>query len=156
MTPVEFGDDRLPERFWEKVHIVPEASTYPGPCWIWNAALVWDGYGRFKWEKKTLRAHRFCYQTLVSDVPPELNMDHLCRVRSCVNPYHLEPVTVKENLLRGNTLNAEMAAKTHCLRGHPLSGINLYVVPKSGARACKECHRASQRRRSKERKEANS
>jgi hypothetical protein len=74
-----------------------------------------------------------------------LQIDHLCRVRHCVNPAHMEPVTPRENILRSPVaLAAINARKTHCPQGHPLSGANLYRTPQ-GFRACRECRRKSDR-----------
>jgi len=86
-------------------------------------------------------AHRFAYEYCMGAIPEGLQLDHLCRNTFCVRPEHLEPVSGKINLLRGNTINAANARKTHCIRGHPYSGDNLYIYEKTGARACKECMR---------------
>lgn len=72
-------------------------------------------------------------------IPEGLVIDHLCRNRGCVNPDHLEAVTQRENILRGEGLAAANARKTHCPKGHPYSGENLYVVPSSGRRQCRIC-----------------
>lgn len=81
----------LMERFWAKV------ERDPSGCWLWTASLADGGYGHFgRW-----KAHRYAYETLVEPVPHGLDLDHLCRVRHCVNPSHLEPVTRAENLRRG-------------------------------------------------------
>lgn len=113
--------------FWKKV-------DFSGDCWIWTAYCDRDGYGLFSTRFLKGRAARLAYLLLVGDLDPGLVMDHLCRNRSCVNPYHLEPVTNKVNCRRG-----EYAQRTHCKRaGHPLSGSNLYVNPR-GLRGCKRC-----------------
>lgn len=82
-------------RFWDKVNFTES-------CWLWEAATTDDGYGSF-WVSKKLRpgAHRYSYVFCVGDIPENLMLDHLCRVRNCINPDHLEPVTCKENTLRG-------------------------------------------------------
>jgi hypothetical protein len=70
-----------------------------------------------------------------------LTLDHLCRNKACVNPAHLEPVTNRENVLRGVGLSAENARKTHCKRGHPLSGDNVVVSKGGRKRRCVACER---------------
>ncbi len=129
-----------PDRFWSKVNKTES-------CWLWTASINPEGYGKF-WVagKGRLRAHRVAYELVVGPIPEGLQIDHLCRVRHCVNPSHLEPVTHRENLLRGIGIPAVNAKKTHCLRGHPFSGDNLYIEPKGGRR-CRECRRAVDRRR---------
>jgi hypothetical protein len=83
------------ERFWWKVH---KTTT----CWLWRAALDRHGYGLFHPHgTHTVLAHRWAYQSLIGPIPEELEIDHLCRVRHCVNPAHMEPVTCGENVRRG-------------------------------------------------------
>lgn len=125
-------------RFWKKVKKT-EA------CWIWTGATNGLGYGQF-WNQKQMGAHRWSYESLVGPIPPGLQLDHLCRNRSCVNPAHLEPVTQRENTLRGDTFQARNAAKTHCPRGHLLAGDNLRWSP-PGHRSCRECDNAKRRAR---------
>lgn len=140
-----FGDPRLPRRFWNKVTINNNTS-----CWEWTAARNKAGYGHV-WDgatRKGVRAHRLAYQHLVGAVPDGLELDHLCRVRHCVNPAHLEPVTTAENSRRSPLSEAVFArgvslqlSKTHCPKGHAYEGDNLIPLPKGG-RACRECKRA--------------
>lgn len=103
-------------------------------CWLWTGGKNTSGYGQCSVGRGTQVAHRIVYEALVGPIPNGLTLDHLCRVRHCVNPAHMEPVTKGENTRRGK------AAKTHCNRGHPLSGDNLVPLI-SGYRACKECAR---------------
>jgi len=84
-------------------------------------------------------AHRYLYEETVAKLPPEIQLDHLCRNRRCVNVNHLEPVTGAENRRRGESPVGINSRKTSCNHGHPLSGDNLYVY--SGHRCCKECRR---------------
>ena len=130
----------LYQRFWAKVN---KTDT----CWLWTACAS-HGYGRIKVGGgfgKMLQAHRVAYEMLVGPIPEGLHLDHLCRVTLCVNPNHLEPVTPRENILRGENHVAKRARQTECLRGHPLSGANLYTNSKGG-RACKICQNESNKR----------
>ena len=116
------------------------AATIPsGDCWEFQR-LDHAGYGRFWINGRSVRAHRWCFEFMVGEIPPGLFLDHLCRNRSCVNPDHLEPVTPRINTLRGETVPAANLWKTHCWRGHPLSGDNLRRDPR-GRRRCRACHR---------------
>lgn len=122
-----FGDSRLPERFWEKCEPEPNSG-----CWLWTAGCS-KGYGVYRIGEKTGQAYSHSYKTLIGPVPEGLELDHLCRTPCCVNPAHLEPVTHGVNLLRGNTINAKNATKTHCKRGH-----NNWRIRKTG-RYCRTC-----------------
>ena len=123
-------------------------------CWLWNGAINRDGYGQVfdRSKRKNRGAHRVIYEQLRGAIPEGLELDHTCRVRACVNPDHLEPVSHRENTLRGQTLVAAYAARTHCKSGHPLSGENL-CNSSERFRRCLECarisNRASYRRRVK-------
>ena len=129
---VRFGDPRLPQRFWDRV--MPTLDD----CWVWLGAVSHNGYGIFGC-KGNRRAHRHAYSALVGPVPADLDTDHLCRVRPCVNPAHIEPVTTRENTLRGDTIPAKNAAKTHCPQGHPLVDGNLcaWLLPWRSCLTCK-------------------
>lgn len=116
--------------FWSKVE---KTET----CWNWLAGKDKDGYGQFCFNHKGVRAHRFAYQITKGDIPKGLTIDHLCRNTSCVNPDHLEAVTIKINTLRGFSKSAINAQKTHCHRGHSLTGDNLYF--RCGSRMCRIC-----------------
>ena len=126
--------------FWAKVD-----KSDPEGCWLWTGALS-DGYGSFGIEgHRTKGAHRYAYETLVGPVPSGLQLDHLCRVRNCVNPDHLEPVTQRENLLRSEGAAARNARKTHCENGHPFDDENTSST--NGKRRCRACGRESEQRR---------
>ena len=123
-----------------------ESKYEPEPmsgCWLWTAA-TWRGYGAISFGGRDRRAHVVMYELLVGPVPPGLQLDHLCRVRSCVNPAHLQPVTNRENALRGISFSARNAAKKACVRGHPFDAVNTRVLP-SGWRSCKACNRKYKR-----------
>lgn len=122
------------ERFWAKV----EKSE---GCWTWAASCYSNGYGRFDYGL----AHRIAYELVVGEIPEGLDLDHLCRNRRCVNPAHLEPVTRRENLMRGRTLVAAKAGQTHCKHGHEFTEENTHIRP-NGTRSCRECSRIKYRR----------
>ena len=106
-----------------------------------------NGYGQYSEKEKVLLAHRASYISLVGAIPSNLELDHKCRVRCCVNPSHLEPVTRRENTIRGigpALLKKRQEAKTHCPQGHLYDEKNTYIGWK-GDRQCKECHRAATR-----------
>jgi hypothetical protein len=131
-----FGDERLPARFWSKV------SPSPDGCWRWTARIRPDGYGEMSVASGSRLAHRIAYVALMG-TPETDTLDHLCRNRWCVNPAHLEPVTRRENVLRGVALPAVRARQTHCKYGHPLSGDNLHLQPRGNSvqRYCITCRR---------------
>ena len=112
-------------------------------CWLWTGHVGPHGYARFD---GVAWAHRWSYEHFVGPIPVGLEIDHLCRNRSCVNPDHLEPVTRRENLLRGDTFASRNAAKTHCIHGHEFTPANTYVAA-GGGRYCRTCRAERERRR---------
>ena len=130
------------QRFHDKYVPVTESG-----CWLWLASVDEDGYGRFRSNGKMMKAHRFSYEFHNGTIPADRQLDHLCRVRSCVNPDHLEPVTSRTNILRGDTLAAMHAKKTHCKHGHELTPDNTYRPNENmNWRACRQCGRNRQMR----------
>lgn len=126
----------LKERFLPHIQIIDNG------CWNWTNGRDKEGYGFFCFNGKTMRAHRFIFQYYLNVENTSAVVDHICRNTSCVNPKHLEFVTVTENTLRGNNFSAINSRKTNCIHGHPLNGDNLYVKPK-GERQCRMCARIS-------------
>ena len=149
--PVRFkkghhGRRPLAERFWEKVD---KTDT----CWLWTAYRCPLGYGRINVTSGAAPqlAHRIAYELCVGPIPDGLELDHLCRVPSCVNPAHLEPVTRRENVLRGIAPAAQYARRTHCAKGHPFDDEN--TGWHGGGRRCKTCHRDDERERQRAKRE---
>ena len=129
-----------PEQFWSRV-------DKSADCWLWNGAKDKLGYGGLAFQGRRILAHRLAYELTIGQIPPGLELDHLCRNPSCVNPEHLEAVAHQVNTQRGNNrLNgANHKRKTHCPQGHPYNLFNTYV-DKRGHRSCRECGRANCRR----------
>lgn len=120
----------LPERMARR--IVESDSD----CWEWTGVLSHNGYGLVTVERRMRQVHRFVYELLSGPIPEGLQLDHLCRVRHCCNPEHLEPVTGAENIRRG------VEARTHCKQGHLYDEANTYMR-NDGARRCRKCHNAT-------------
>jgi len=134
------------DRFMEKVRKQSDG------CWIWTGCKVRLGYGRFRMSKQcnlTFSAHQVSWALFRGSVEGGKELDHLCRVPSCVNPDHLEPVPHRENILRGTGFAAVHARKINCNRGHPYSQENtIYYQGKSGImRRCRACITARERER---------
>lgn len=137
----------IEQRFWR--YVSPEPNT---GCWLWAGALGKMGYG-YLWsidKKGAVAAHRLSYTLVKGSIPDSLELDHLCRVRSCVNPEHLEPVTHRINMERG--VHFDFAAiqreRTHCPKGHAYDELNTYRhLHKDGywKRSCKICRGANKR-----------
>jgi hypothetical protein len=126
---------------------IAEAQKNPTPdgCWNWVWSRTRSGYGMVGSGGKVKRAHRVVYELLVGPIPDGLQIDHLCRNKSCVNPAHMEPVTHRVNTLRGTAMSAIHAAKTHCPTGHAYDDANTHVY--QGRRYCRACRVIRQRRK---------
>ena len=130
------------ERFWERVD-----RRGSDECWPWKGYVVISNegksrYGQFWNGERTVYAHRFAYELLVGPIPKGLTIDHVkargCTSTLCMNPAHMEPVTLKVNIMRSDSACAVHAKKTHCFRGHPFDDTNTYVRQKGG-RVCRIC-----------------
>jgi hypothetical protein len=144
--------------------ILRRARATKEGCWVWTGKKTPGGYGQIQAGGRgsgMAYVHRITYEIFVAPIRAGLRIDHTChtkalqdgtcaggvtcRHRACVNPSHLQAVTQRENLLRGNTGPAANAAKTHCIKGHPFSGPNL-ILRKSGVRECRTCANARRRK----------
>ena len=117
------------ENFWA-------GAIKTATCWIWTRAKTNKGYGRLTWNYEHWLAHRLAYTLTKGPIPDGLHLDHLCRAPACINPNHLEAVTMRENTMRGNNFTAIHARKTHCPRGHSYD-----VLLENGWRRCSSCYR---------------
>ena len=130
-------------RFMERVECVDLG------CWRWKGYILKTGYGSFG----SAPAHRVSYELFVGPIQPGYHIDHLCRTRACVNPYHLESVTQRENTLRSDSPNAIAVRTNRCKRGHELVNpvITSKTNPKKTGRACRVCVNAYNRKKWHER-----
>lgn len=119
----------IEQRFWEKV-------KKTGTCWLWLGCKI-TGYGQLRVARKNKPAHRISYEMHNGKIPKGLTIDHLCHIRHCVNPKHLEAVTQRENTMRSDNIVAVNARKTNCVRGHKFTPKNTYKW--NGKRCCREC-----------------
>jgi hypothetical protein len=156
-----FDTTRLPDRFWAKVNRegpIPTHAPHLGPCWIWTGSTVKRGYGHYRTggkkdggPRRMSFVHRVAYQALVGRIGDGLEVDHLCRVVACCNPAHLEPVTKRENVVRGAApvvTTARHAAVMRCPKGHPYDAANTIIEHRQGypCRTCRQCKNARRNR----------
>ena len=135
----------MPER---KVPLVAQKIAFDPGCWLWIASCKDNGYGQFNDGVRTWNAHRLVFQLAGGNVDQDQELDHLCRVRRCVNPAHLEPVTRAVNLRR------QFEVITHCPQGHEYSEANTYLW--RGFRHCRACRAARNKERAKNKRKADS
>jgi hypothetical protein len=114
-----------------------QVSIDENGCWLWQGAPGSTGYGVFYWRRKPISAHRVAYTIYKGEIPQGLEIDHLCRVRLCVNPEHLEAVTHQVNILRGETFAAKNARKAYCPHGHAYDAANTLRYRECNRQRCK-------------------
>jgi len=126
----------LIESLWQRFDRAPDG------CWVWNGSMMNEGYGVYGKRRRgeSNLAHRIMYEVMVGPIPAGMTIDHLCRNRRCVNPAHLEPVSIAENVMRGESPPARNARKEACPLGHPYNAENTYMGP-TGHRQCRTCNR---------------
>jgi HNH endonuclease len=126
------NDPRFPDKIWSRIHVVPQNG-----CWIWTGSLNPDSYGYVYLDGKTRWLHRLFYEAFKGPIPENTEIDHLCRVRHCCNPEHLEAVPHQVNIDRGNGRKGFFKRQC-CIHGHPYTPETTYISPK-GVRACRIC-----------------
>lgn len=129
------------QRFWSKVYKTDG-------CWLWLGYVQPNGYAQFRVGKKRQYVHRVAYELVKGSIPDGLQIDHLCAVRKCVNPDHLEAVTPLVNNLRCGCYESAAKIKraaTTCHKGHTFTPDNTMLNEK-GHRSCKTCHREKSRK----------
>ena len=124
------------ERFWRRIEPEPNSG-----CWLWIGATNGNGYAKLSVNGRMNEAHRVSYEMFVGKIPIGLDIDHLCRIRSCVNPNHLRILTRQQNVMCGQHPNVIRSRANRCLRGHTFD----YVDPR-GHKRCRECRRQRDRR----------
>lgn len=136
MTVANFLDPRLPDHFWSSAMPCPISG-----CWLWLGTITGAGYGHRRIGGQDKLMHRLAYEALIGPIPSGLQIDHKCRVRCCVNPTHMEPVTNRVNILRGVGITAEAARKDRCSNGHPFDEENTRLVKRGEFqwRRCRAC-----------------
>lgn len=142
MTVLDVSAEPWIPRFEAKI------ARADGGCWQWTGAVSTGGYGTFnlgrdaEGDYRYGYAHRLSYQLYVGPIPDGLTIDHLCRNKRCVNPDHLEPVTARENMLRGSSPGARAVRTGRCPKGHPYDSRSA-----SGTQRCRTCDNEGQRMR---------
>lgn len=118
-------------------HVQPGKGR--GACWEWTGCQTSTGYGRFMVNRRGGPASRAAYTLLIGEIPVGLTIDHLCRNPSCVNPRHLEAVSMRENLMRGGSPSAHNARKILCKNGHKFDRRVFNKTKGSYMRQCSVC-----------------
>lgn len=141
------GDPEVTSIEWNPdVRLARDLEKRPDGCWIFHGNdSNHSGHQRWFVDGKRHLVHRWMYERMVGPIPDGLVLDHLCRNPPCCNPAHLEPVTERENTLRGMNPHARNARKTHCMRGHAFDEKNT-AITKQGYRQCRACRNDASKR----------
>jgi len=132
---------QLSKRLWTKVSRTGNVCE----CWLWTGAITSAGYGSiYAGNRRVASAHRVTYEETFGPIPAGLQIDHLCRDRRCVNPWHLEPVTASENISRSPLRFDKYRSRTTCKNGHRIGPGDTYITPQ-GHRKCRACGRSNDR-----------
>lgn len=132
----------LPERLARRTLVDPNTG-----CWEWQGCRTPEGYGQIAVDGRICGTHRIAWESYCGPIPNGLQVDHLCRNPRCCNPEHLEPVTLRENILRGESPAARNARKTHCKNGHEFTPENTYQRKDGrGGRECRTCREVAWRK----------
>ncbi len=122
------------KRFFKKIRIDPNVTFKGVPCWLWTAYITPDGYGKFKMVGMCRTAHRMSFGMFVHEIQDGNDADHLCQVRHCVNPVHIQDIPSIAHKILGHT------RKTHCKQGHPFSPENTFRDARR-SRVCRTCRK---------------
>jgi len=137
---------RLLKRLFKKIAVSKTNFYNNSPCWEWTAYRCEDGYGRSNFQGKCQNSHRVTYLAFIGPIPDGREIDHLCKVRHCVNPAHLEAITHAENVRRSESARPW----THCAQGHEMTPENTYVKGRRQKRSCRTCELARIARKRRE------
>jgi hypothetical protein len=130
---------------WGRI-VAKLSTTDPAKCWLWTGRVTEKGYARIRADGRAQFVHVLSYERAHGPVPAGKELDHLCRVKRCANPAHLDPVIHLVNILRGEGVCARNARKTHCPQGHPYTEENISRTT-SGGRRCRTCAQSYQAKR---------
>ncbi len=127
------------------------AVNLEAPCWLFQGAKR-KGYGYMRVKSYGWGAHRYMWTMMRGPIPEGMHVHHLCRVRHCVNPQHMELVTPHDHCYKPDSLAGRFAIRTHCVNGHEFTVANTLLY--RGYRCCRQCHRERELKRYHQRREA--